>query len=369
MEGMKLPLFVPPLTSDEYQTLRDGLRSPSAFTFRRCQILIASAQGQRPARIATALGCAVQTVRDAIRSFSAEGTACLRRKSTRPRQTRLVLDPAGDARLRDLLHRSPRDFGKPTGLWTLALAAEVCHQQGLTDRPISTEAVRRALARLGVGWRRAKHWITSPDPAYARKKHARDRLIRLIEGHPDWVLGFQDETWWSRLARPELHAWAGEEPLRLRQLEAATDDPDPKALCCYGLLRADTGGVLVRFVDGRPVSQVTEDFLEWVCGRLAAEGKTALLLVWDNASWHVSRRVRSWIKGHNRRAKCEGGVRIIACYLPIKSPWLNPIEPRWLHGKRAILEPDRKLTAAEVRERVCEHFGCEHFDHLTQKVA
>jgi transposase len=366
---MKPPLFVRTLSPEEDQTLRAGLRSPVAFTLRRCQILIASARGQRPARIAAALGCAVQTVRDAIHAFHAEGTACLRLKSTRPRTTRLILAPAGDERLRDLLHRSPRDFGKPTGLWTLALAAEVGHEQGLTDRPISTEAIRRALRRLGVGWRRAKHWITSPDPAYARKKHARDRLIRLIEGHPEWVLGFQDETWWSRLARPALHAWSGDEPLRLQQLEAAKDDPDPKALCCYGLLRADTGGVLVRFVDGRPVSQVTEDFLGWICDRLAAEGKRALLLVWDNASWHVSRRVRAWIKAHNRLVKREGGVRIIACYLPIKSPWLNPIEPCWAHGKRAILEPDRKLTAAEVRERVYGHFGCEHVEPLTQKVA
>jgi transposase len=327
---------------------------------RRCQILTASAERHRPARIAAALGCAVQTVRDAIHAFHAEGTACLRRKSTRPRRTRLILDPAGDERLRDLLHRSPRDFGKPTGRWTLKLAAEVCYDAGLAERPISTEAVRRALRRLGVGWRRAKHWITSPDPAYARKKHARDRLIRLAKAHPDWVLGFQDETWWSRLARPDLHAWAGGEPLRLERLAAAKDDPDPKALCCYGLLR---------FVQGRPVSQVTEDFLQWVCGRLAAEGKTALLLVWDNASWHVSRRVRSWIKAHNRRVKCEGGVRILACGLPIKAPWLNPIEPCWLHGKRAILEAGRKLTAAEVKERVCEHFGCEYVEPLTQKVA
>jgi transposase len=366
---MKPPLFVRQLSLEELQALRDGLRSASAFTLRRSQILIASAQGQRPAAIAEALHCAVQTVRDAIRAFHAEGIAAVNRKSTRPHTTRRALDPAGDERLRALLHQSPRLFGKVTSLWTLELVATVCHEQGLTDRLISIEAVRRALKRLGVGWKRAKHWITSPDPAYARKKHARDRLIRLIAGHPDWVLGFQDESWWSRLARPDLHAWTGEQPLRLQQLEAAKDDPDPKALACYGLLRADTGGVLVRFVAGRPVSQVTEDFLEWVCARLAAEGKTALLLVWDNASWHVSQRVRSWIKAHNRRVKREGGVRIVACYLPIKAPWLNPIEPCWIHGKRAILEPDRKLTAVEVQDRVFEYFECQHVEPLTQKVA
>jgi transposase len=127
--------------------------------------------------------------------------------------------------------------------------------------------------------------------------------------------------------------------------------------------------MLVRFVAGRPVSQVTEDFLAWVCDRLAAEGKTALLLVWDNASWHISRRVRSWIKAHNRRVKREGGVRIVACRLPIKSPWLNPIEPKWAHGKRAVTEPDRLLTAQEVKDRVCDYYGCEQSTPLEQKVA
>jgi hypothetical protein len=188
----------------------------------------------------------------------------------------------------------------------------------------------------------------------------------LAESHPRWVLGFQDECWWSRLARPDLHAWAGGEPLRLLELAPGRDDPDPKALACYGLLRADTGGMLLRFVDGRPVSQVTEDFLGWVCDRLAAEGKTALLLVWDNAAWHVSRRVRAWIKGHNRRVRREGGVRIVACFLPIKSPWLNPIEPKWVHGKRAILEPDRLLGAQEVEVRACGYYGSERYDRLRQ---
>ena len=182
------------------------------------------------------------------------------------------------------------------------------------------------------------------------------------------MLGFQDEVWWSRLARPGLHAWSDDGPPRLHEPPSEADG-DPKALACYGLLRSDTGGMLLRFVEGRPVSQVTEDFLAWACARLAAEGKRALLLIWDNASWHVSRRVRAWIKAHNRRARAEGGVRIIACYLPVKAPWLNAIEPKWVHGKRAIIEPERKLTAGEVVERVCGDYGCEPSDPITQQVA
>ena len=183
------------------------------------------------------------------------------------------------------------------------------------------------------------------------------------------MLGYLDETWWSRLKQPALHAWTADEPLRLLQGEPHKADPDPKALACYGLLRDDTGQMLLRFVQGRPVSQVTEDFLAWVCVRLHAEGKRALLLVWDNASWHVSQRVRAWIQAHNRQAKRDGGVRLVACYLPVKSPWLNAIEPKWVHGKKAIAEPERKLTAQEVKDRVYHYYGCKQVEPLNQKVA
>ena len=89
-------------------------------------------------------------------------------------------------------------------------------------------------------------------------------------------------------------------------------------------------------------------------------------MIWDNASWHVSHAVRDWLRTHNREAKKQGqGVRIIPCFLPIKSPWLNAIEPHWVHSKRDIVESARLLTAQEVAERVCTRFECPHEPHLT----
>jgi hypothetical protein len=188
--------------------------------------------------------------------------------------------------------------------------------------------------------------------------------------HPDWALGYLDETWWSRLAQPALHAWSEpKEPLHLVEQTVASDDPDPKALACYGLLvrrGAEPEEVWLRFVTGRPVSAITTQFLDWCCEQLQERQVLAWLLVWDNASWHSSHAVRSWIAAHNRQVKQEQkGVRIVSCFLPSKSPWLNPIEPKWGHGKRAIVEPARLLTAQEVAERVCSYFGCEHEAHLT----
>ena len=148
-------------------------------------------------------------------------------------------------------------------------------------------------------------------------------------------------------------------------------------MACYGVLLRQVGQpehVWLRFVDGRPVSAVTEQFLGWCCGQLQAAGVRVWVLIWDNASWHVSKRVRAWIRTHNRQVKQDRqghGVRILSCYLPVKSPWLNPIEPKWVHTKRAIVEPARLLSAHEVADRVCAYFACPHDPHLSipEKVA
>ena len=175
-----------------------------------------------------------------------------------------------------------------------------------------------------------------------------------------------------------LRSWSeAGEPVRLLQKEPRKDDPSEatKALfSCYGLYLPELAETWLRFVDGRPVSAITTQFLCWCCHRLRQRGKKALLLIWDNASWHKSREVRGWITAHNRRVKDDGseaGVRIVPCLLPTKSPWLNAIEPKWIHGKRKVTEPERLLGAYELADRVCGVFGCPHYEHLSipQEVA
>jgi hypothetical protein len=186
--------------------------------------------------------------------------------------------------------------------------------------------------------------------------------------NPEWAVGFLDECWWSRLALPTLSSWAEEgKPLRLLQKSVARDDPEPKAISCYGLYLPQIDQMWLRFVDGWPVSSITTQFLQWSCQKLEAAGKKkVLVLIWDNASWHVSKEVRRWLGQHNRRVKNSGcGVRIISCLLPKKSPWLNAIEPKWVHGKRKVVEPERLLGAYELAERVCRVYGCPHYEHLS----
>jgi transposase len=344
----------------------------SALTQIRAFILLKAdasptGPGWDDARIAEAFLVSITTVERIRRRYAERGLAATLARKPQERPSRTPILDAG--RLQELVRQSPRSFGKKRSTWTLQLLADTCSEVGIVEGKVSDETVRRTLKRAGVKWRRTQLWITSPDPHYAQKKARRDRFIRLAGRHPEWVVGFVDEVWWSRIARPSLRAWSAGEPVRLHVLSRPDDDPDPVALSCYGLLRQDTGRVLLRFVEGRPVGDVTAQFLAWVCEQLEAEGKTRLIVVWDEASWHAGQPVSDWIAEHNRQVKREGGIRIVLCPLPVKSPWLNNIETRWGPAKRAILEPDRLLTGAEVVARVCEYFGAVQLPYLTLRAA
>ena len=118
------------------------------------------------------MGCNPQTARNAIHAFNQKGLPqALRQGSKRPHTVhRAFQGPQQAEALRELLHHMPREYRKDTTLWTLDLAAEVSFEEGLTEERVTGETLRATLARMGVRWERAKRWIASPDPEYARKK-------------------------------------------------------------------------------------------------------------------------------------------------------------------------------------------------------
>jgi hypothetical protein len=160
--------------------------------------------------------------------------------------------------------------------------------------------------------------------------------------------------------------------MRLLQQSVAKDDPEPKAISCYGLYLPELDRTWLRFVDGRPVGGVTTRSLGWSREKLEALGKKVLLPIWDNASWHISKEVGRWFGKHNRRVRKSGeGVRIVSRLLPKQSPWPNAMEPKWVHGKRKVVEPEGLLGAYELADRVCRVFDRPHYEHLSihQEVA
>lgn len=167
---MPNPIFVRTLTESECERLKAGLRSSDGFELRRCQIILASARGEHAIAIAQNVGCSDEAVRRVIKAFNLRGLQALKPGSRRPHKTQAAFSAKQAERLKELLHQSPRTFGKATSLWTCELAAEVSFEQELIQERVSGETIRATLQRMGVKWARAKHWITSPDPEYSRKK-------------------------------------------------------------------------------------------------------------------------------------------------------------------------------------------------------
>jgi transposase len=196
----------------------------------------------------------------------------------------------------------------------------------------------------------------------------------LAKQKPDWAFGYQDETWWSRFAHPDLHSWAeGDQFLKLIEQTPQKNDPDPKAIACYGLAvhwyeqtETEHAEVWLRFVEGNPCSNLTIQYLDWLLEKTQRAGKRVLIMAWDHASWHKSKAVRQWVRNHNRNVKKNrAGVRLLPFLLPKKSPWLNPIEPMWIHAKRKVVEPDKKITASELVRRVSAVFEHPVLPYLT----
>lgn len=131
---------------------------------------MSSEEGRRPWQIAERLRCSDQTVRRAIHAFEEEGTGCLEAKARARRDDQRAFDDEARERLRELIRRSPREFGYEASLWTLERLAEVSLAEGLSRRQVSIETMSQTLRAVAVNWQRAKHWITSPDEHYEAKK-------------------------------------------------------------------------------------------------------------------------------------------------------------------------------------------------------
>jgi transposase len=256
---MKASLFVRALTCEEEYRLKRCLRGKDLFALRRAHLILGSARGVRVPLLSQQTGYTVQMVGYVIHTFNEQGVACLVRQSNRPKTAAPLLREEACQQLGQFLHQSPRLWGKKSSVWSLALLAEVAFEEGLTPHLASDETLRRALLRLKVNWKRAKHWIMdhqSRSSVCAQKKW-RERLRRLAHSHPHWVLSYQDEVWFSRVAQPQLHAWTSDKPLPLQLLSAPLlsapllsapllsapllsapllsaprHDPDAKALAC-----------------------------------------------------------------------------------------------------------------------------------------
>jgi transposase len=154
-----------------------------------------------------------------------------------------------------------------------------------------------------------------------------------------------------------------EQPLKLVQLTPPPGTQD-KALSCFGAVCGELDELFLDFAAGHPNSEQMWAFIINLLALARRLERKVLVLIWDNAPWHTSKRIMQWIRWYNQAAKYTGDVRLLVFWLPVKSPWLNPIEPHWGHAKKHVCEPDGELDANELKRRICAYFDTEPLAHV-----
>jgi transposase len=156
-----------PLSDEERRQLESWRRSEQRVKSVRARVILLAEVTPNGVVVARAVGVHVQTVRDLVRTFRAKGLAGLQPRARTGRPRRFA--KSAEQVLIEILHERPEKYGLDDARWTLETAAKALAKQ-LGVGSVSIETVRRLLRRSRYSWQRAKEWLESPDPEYARKK-------------------------------------------------------------------------------------------------------------------------------------------------------------------------------------------------------
>ena len=341
-----MAIRVRPITQEEHETLERWERTDDVVRYRRARILFLSEAGWKCPAIAVALGLHVETVRDVIQAFNEGGIDAItpqpRSGGRPPRHPPEVAEAA-----QDLVSQRPSpEEGRAS--WTLDCLAKAIANRFESIEHVSREAVRRLLAARGIVYRRTKYWLISPDPRYGLHKRQRDRLLVMARTAADGAAVWLDQSWFSRWPYP-FRTWARRKahPLVARRWNEAVE-----TTALYAALDDETQEAFVRWADGQPDSSETIRFLDALMAYWTEQGKRFIVLFWDRAPWHQSRQTRDWVRAYNERAKREGLTRLILCFLPVRSPWLMPLEPIFGWIKHQMLGDRQFETVADLRRAV-----------------
>jgi len=309
-----------------------------------------SAAGWRCPAIAEALALHVETIRWVIKTFNEGGLAAITpqpRSGGRPPSHGEEVAEAAEELVRQ---EPPSEVGRAT--WTLnsladALAARFDHISRM-----SHEAVRRLLSLRDIVYRKAKKWLTSPDRLYKLRKRQRDRLLALTRASPDGTVIWLDESWFVRWPY-QFRTWVKRDEL-LTVPQRWDEEVDTTAL--FATLDDESQEAFLHWATGQPNSEETIRFLEALLTHWTQQGKRFIVLIWDKAAWHTSKRTRAWIRAYNQRAKQAQLCRLIVCRLPTRSPWLMPLEPIFGWIKHQVLGARLFQTVTELQTAVELYF-------------
>jgi hypothetical protein len=237
-----------------------------------------------------------------------------------------------------LVRRDPHSCGLDRSRWRLADVLAHCAWLGLR----TPQGLGQLLARLGIGYKRGRDYLHSPDPDYDAKLAAISTAHQTARDEPaHQVLLYLDEMTLYR--HPTLaRAWeavGGGQPLARRSYRGAT----PTRV--LGALDAVSAQVHHRRPDKITIAALLRFFQALVA---AYPGATTLTVVLDNWPVHFHPDVlvalvpqtspfprylpASWAPEPSPRAVARWGdlaLPIQLLPLPTYASWANPIEQLW----------------------------------------
>ena len=251
----------------------------------------------------------------------------------------------------DLVRQSPPPESD-RATWTLHGLATALQERFAHIASISHETVRRLLHQRGITYRHAKEWLTSPDPLYAMRKARRDRLLAMARAAPDGAAVWLDQSWFIRWPY-RFWNWASDDDLP-RVAKRWSEKVQTTAL--YAALDDESQATFSDWANGQPNSDRTVAFLENLMTYWNEQDRRFIVLFWDHAPWHTSKQTRNWIRAYNRRAKQQGLTRLLVSYLPVRSPWLMPLEAIFGYLKHQVLGDRLFDTITALRAAVERYF-------------
>ena len=338
------------LTETERKTLRGWQRSDSVVRYRRARIIFLSEMDWKCPAIAEVLGTHAETVRNAIQQFNEGGVNAItpRPRSGGPQGGKLTEEMRTE--VEEHIHAGPpADQHRAT--WSLASLAAQIATDFETIQSVSRETVRRFLQALKIKYRKAKGWLTSPDPLYSLRKTQRDRLL-MARNDPNGAAVWLDESWFVKWPYAYWGWSLPDEKLTYRQRW----NEDVEKVALFASLDDESQSSFLHWATGQPNSERMIDFLQALAQHWTSQGKRYIALFWDKASWHTSHQTRNWLRTYNRMAKKQGLCRILVCFHPTRSPWLMPLEAIFGAIKHRILADLDFDTLAALKSAVENYF-------------
>ena len=342
-------LIVRTLNNQEEESLLKLSRSSKTIIHRKSRIIAMSAQGRTVKEIASESGMHSNSIRKVINSFNEFGIESVfpKPRTGRPRK----FDQSCSDKIVELVRHTPTESGIESGVWTLNEAVEVIKDQQLVSS-MCIESLRLVLRRAGLSWKRVKGWISPSDPRYQDRKQKIEDVVAQVLNDPESDLEYTDESWfvaqessgiknhqtgssWSYIGRPET--------------VPTSSSKGKKTLPIYAGMSVKDRQIRYMFTE-RTNTDASIAYLGWRARDCRERGIRKLYIVWDNASFHLSKALKHWLERHNEKVKQEDGTFIELVPMPNKSPWLNLIEVvfRWL--KRRTLFCRIHETLEELRQ-------------------